>query len=76
MEEDETPCVFENDLQAEEALMDLEVFASRSGYPPAIVRRFGDLAHQMRVHRVNKRTSSTSLILHGFSKKPRTTNCV
>jgi hypothetical protein len=47
MEEDETPCVFENHMQVEENLVEMQRFASQNGYPAAIVRRFGDIAHQM-----------------------------
>jgi hypothetical protein len=71
IEEDETPCVFENHMQVEDNLVEMQRFASQNGYPAAIVQSFGIIAHQMQVHQINKRSSSTSLLSHGFSKKPR-----
>jgi hypothetical protein len=71
MEEDETPCVFENHMQVEENLVEMQRFAWQNSYPATIIQSFGNIAHQMRVHRINKRSSSTSLLSHGFSKKPR-----
>jgi hypothetical protein len=37
MEEDETPCVFENHMQVEENLVEMQRFASQNSYPAAIV---------------------------------------
>ena len=36
MEEDETPRVFENHMQIEENLVEMQRFASQNGYPAAI----------------------------------------
>jgi hypothetical protein len=58
-------------MQVKENLVEMQRFASQNSYPAAIVQSFGDIAYHMRVHRINKRLSSSSLLSHGFSKKPR-----
>jgi hypothetical protein len=41
MEQDETPCVFENHMQVEENLMEMQRFASQNSYPATFYKKHG-----------------------------------